>query len=130
MDWLYTYYARGGELLYLGVAIDPLSRARNHRNASKWWKFVTDAEVTAVPLSQSGECERDFIHLFTPLFNGMYRTYGYQEVIEFCARHEAWDLVDDYIDLASYGTGETARQACDALGRRFPYSLHGNDWAA
>lgn len=128
MDWLYSYYARDGELLYIGVAIDPAERANNHRQASKWWRFVNAAAVEAVPLSQSGECERDFIYLFTPLFNGMYRTYGYDEVIEFCARRQAWDLVDDYADLTSYGEDESAQLACAALNRRFPYRQHMADW--
>jgi hypothetical protein len=128
MDWMYAYFSRDGELLYIGLAVDPAHRATGHRSSSKWWRWVAYAEVYAFPAKVSGREEQIAIHMLEPLFNAQYRTYGYEEVIEFCARQEAWDLVDDYTDLASYGNDDPARLACEALGRRFPYRLHMANW--
>ena len=44
---LYRLYAADGQLLYVGIADDPLSRLKQHRKDKPWWGFVANTAFQA-----------------------------------------------------------------------------------
>lgn len=117
-DWVYAYYDRDGDLLYIGVSNDPAKRASGHRSGSKWWRFVADGEAIQFDLSISGRIEREAIDILEPTFNIHYSTSSSREIVEYCARREAWDLVDYYLDAFSHDEPAGQRPATDPWGAR------------
>lgn len=43
---LYLYKNAGGELLYVGIATDPIKRMRSHRSNSEWFKLAVSVEIS------------------------------------------------------------------------------------
>lgn len=95
-DWVYSYYDREGDLLYVGITTDAVSRAYNHRS-SKWWRFVATGEAFLAPVTSSGYTEYRQIRERAPLFNVAHSIIDEDWAAEYCARREAWDLVDEYL---------------------------------
>lgn len=105
-DWVYAYWDRDGELLYIGVSNNAAHRASRHRGESRWWRFVATGAVWLFDLSASGEAEIEMIEIFDPVFNIKHSLGSSKYVVEYCARYEAWDLVDYYLD--AFGFDEAA----------------------
>jgi hypothetical protein len=97
--WVYAYWGRDGELLYIGISNDPAHRANGHRGGSRWWRFVASGDAWLVDLHKVERLERDMIVDFDPLFNIEHSRGDWQDMVEYCARREAWDLVDEIIDM-------------------------------
>lgn len=107
-DWIYAYYDRDGELLYVGVSNYPPNRANSHRAVSKWWRFVAAGEVVLLDLAKSGRIEQEAIECLDPVFNIEHSLGSSRDVVEYCARREAWDLVDYYLDAFGLDDPEAA----------------------
>lgn len=97
-DWVYAYWDRGEVLLYVGLSNNAFARANTHRSQSKWWRFVTAGTAWQVNLRESDEIEQDLIRDLRPMFNTQHAYGDWRTRVEYCARRDAWDLVDHIID--------------------------------
>ena len=46
---LYRFYDTSGDLLYVGITADPVSRWRSHRGEKPWWHEVTNITLEVHP---------------------------------------------------------------------------------
>lgn len=96
-DWVYQYWDRNDTLLYVGIAADAASRANKHRSGSIWWPFVKSGAAELVELRESERLEYVSILCDHPMFNSRHSRVPDERKVEYLARHEAWDLVDEFI---------------------------------
>ena len=67
---LYRYFDGAGDLLYVGIAVDPEMREKQHEKGSRWVQFSERREVEWFPSrEQARQAERDAIQLEDPVFN-------------------------------------------------------------
>lgn len=97
LDWIYWYRDRDRTLLYVGIASNAEQRARGHRAASIWWPFVRMGRSHPVPAEESESTEQYLIQRQRPLFNTAHSTIDDEQRVEYLARHEAWDLLDEFM---------------------------------
>lgn len=57
---LYRFYDESGQLLYVGMTIDPSSRFRSHRYDKAWWDQI--AKITLQKYDRSDELARAELH--------------------------------------------------------------------
>lgn len=91
-------------LLYIGISNNPAQRAHGHRSRSRWWRFVARGDAERIPIRESERTERHLIRVLQPLFNVTHAGASSVPLIEYCARREAWEIVDDELDLMRFGT--------------------------
>lgn len=96
VDWIYWYRDRDRTLLYVGIASHAERRANSHRAASIWWPFVREGRAHPVSTDESELVERHMIARQEPLFNTAHSVVDDEERVEYLARHEAWDLLDEF----------------------------------
>lgn len=70
--WLYRYYDSAGDLLYVGISVDPLKRRDQHRAKSRWFSLVASmtAELTW-SRSDALDAETEAIETELPMYNAM-----------------------------------------------------------
>lgn len=107
--WLYAYWDRNATLLYVGIGTEALRRAQHHRRSARWWRFVATGRAWLHLDADAERSEVDLIANCRPLFNLAHARGSERRTLEYCARHEAWDLVDELIDIMSFGDDEDAR---------------------
>lgn len=101
--WVYAYEDRDRNLLYVGISDDPLERAKKHVSASRWWRFVDRAWVFLMPNETHAQAyERELIYNLNPLFNIRHSSVPFRDALEYLARRDAWDLVDEMLPYAEY----------------------------
>ena len=107
--WLYAYWDRDDILLYVGIGTNALRRAQHHRRSARWWRFVATGRAWLHLDADTEQSEFDLIVNCKPLFNITHARGSGRPTLEYCARHEAWDQVDELIDIMSFGDDEDAR---------------------
>lgn len=67
---LYRFFAEDGELLYVGITINPAARWPKHRSDKPWWTEVTDISVETFKSREAAlEAEREAIKTEHPVYN-------------------------------------------------------------
>lgn len=67
---LYRHFDARGELLYVGVTVDPVRRWAEHLETSIWARFAAKSYVTWHPTQETArQAERDAILWEDPVFN-------------------------------------------------------------
>jgi hypothetical protein len=67
---LYRYYDDAGQLLYVGIANNPLARQSQHRKAAPWWHRASRQRLQHFPTrADAEEAERLAIQEELPLYN-------------------------------------------------------------
>jgi predicted GIY-YIG superfamily endonuclease len=131
---LYSFKGRDGELLYIGITVDPPMRFRQHRSVKSWWDQVSDIHLEHFDSrSELLEAERAAIEAESPKYN---IAYGNGECsCEACAwldDLEAFTSTDEFraSDLAGIYRAWRAEalkpltdMVSEALSLRFPELL-------
>lgn len=67
---LYRFYSATGQLLYVGITMNPPQRFKNHRDSKAWWEQVSGITVENYPTRGDLEqAERRAIQVERPLHN-------------------------------------------------------------
>ena len=67
---LYRYFAENGDLLYIGISVDAYSRAKQHRDGSKWWPDAASVTFEKYPNRDAvSAAERLAIKAEKPIYN-------------------------------------------------------------
>jgi len=75
---LYRFYNPAGDLLYIGITMDPPSRFRQHRDVKAWWAEITNVTFEHFPSRAAVvAAERAAIEAEQPLFNVAHLTTAY-----------------------------------------------------
>jgi predicted GIY-YIG superfamily endonuclease len=70
---LYRFYSNGGQLLYVGITVNPPARWRTHREDKDWWAEVVGITVeTYGGQEELAAAERRAIQVEHPLYNVVY----------------------------------------------------------
>jgi excinuclease UvrABC nuclease subunit len=68
--YLYRHFTAGGDLLYVGLSVNPFQRLRQHRDASRWFDQVRHVEIVALKdVATAVVVEAISIALYKPPFN-------------------------------------------------------------
>lgn len=87
---LYRHFTAGGELLYVGITLDPAQRWRGHRATKSWWTSIATTIYQHFDSRDAlVQAERQAIVDENPIWN----TVRYQS-----SRHLSDDLTDLYVD--------------------------------
>lgn len=116
LDWIYRYWDRDGVLLYVGISFDARRRAKDHRRGSPWWRFVARGTAQSCAATDSLTTEAALIRAERPIFNNKHSQVPWPVTVEYCARREAWDLVDRYLALINPGGQDRAGRDRQELG--------------
>src|SRR5690242_17975581 len=67
--YVYVFWGRNGECLYVGCTVQPAGRISQHAT-KPWWRRVDRIEALVYPDKESGRlAETELIHKHEPLFN-------------------------------------------------------------
>lgn len=74
---MYILYGEAGEVLYVGISVDPQQRWQQHEDDKPWWPEVTETELVAWhrTRAQALKAEASAIHEFQPVYNATHN-YG------------------------------------------------------
>lgn len=98
---LYRFFDENGELLYVGVTLDPSARWKQHRADKAWWHEVAGIKIAHFPDRRSVlDAEREAIKAEKPRYNVVHNT----------------------------GRPQVATQSAPVLDRLLPVQV--GDWAA
>ena len=76
---LYRYFDKKGTLLYVGISLNAVSRAAQHRIASFWYKNASSITIERFPNRQSAlNAEKEAIQKENPVHNVYYNSYKYK----------------------------------------------------
>lgn len=76
MSELYRYFANDGQLLYVGISLNTVARAVQHRNDKHWWDTVTTMTIERFPSREAAAvAEVEAIRTEGPLFNIQHGTW-------------------------------------------------------
>lgn len=74
LNTLYRFFDRAGQLLYIGITVNPPARFRDHQNKT-WWHLVTTIALeTHATQASLLEAEQRAIVAERPLFNVVHNT--------------------------------------------------------
>lgn len=72
---LYRYYDKDGTLLYVGISLNAIARATQHRVGAHWWANVANMTVEHYATrEQAAHAEREAIAGEKPLYNVIYNS--------------------------------------------------------
>ena len=67
---LYRHFDRGGALLYVGIAIDPIKRLYGHSSVSDWYDQIDTIKIERYPSRKTAlAAEVEAIRIEKPLYN-------------------------------------------------------------
>lgn len=66
---LYRFFDCEGELLYIGLSLNAVARATQHRGDKFWWDDIASMTIEKVPLAQLAQREAEAIQQEHPLHN-------------------------------------------------------------
>ena len=70
---LYRFYGQGGDLLYVGIAVNPKNRIDRHRTTKPWWGEVGKIETVLYPTRDEARwVEKLEVLLGMPKYNTIY----------------------------------------------------------
>lgn len=99
---LYRFFDASGDLLYIGITLNPAGRWKQHREEKPWWEEVTDITIETYPDRPSVlEAERKAIIAEHPRYN---KTYNAQPAPKRLAESRfIWNCCECDQDIASDG---------------------------
>lgn len=107
---LYRFFDASGDLLYIGITLNPAGRWKQHREDKPWWEEVADITIETYPDRPSVlEAERKAIITERPRYNKTHNTdrpvgRPTETVIIWACFECGEDVVDDgYIQLGCTG---------------------------
>lgn len=92
---LYRHFDADGALLYVGISVDPVARAKSHQAGSPWWEFVSSSDVDwYLTEVDAAAAERRAIAEEAPIFNKAGASPERDaRAIQYLIAHEAYGLL-------------------------------------
>lgn len=95
---LYRFYSATGQLLYIGITMNPPERFKSHRDSKEWWKLVSGITVeNYLSREELAQAERRAIQVEHPLHNVVHAkpaTIPQRELVEPPAQEPAHSPLD------------------------------------
>lgn len=126
---LYRMYDETGQLMYVGISVDPGRRFVQHRSDKPWWDQVVNFTVQPMPTRKAAlAAEKDAIKSERPLFNVVHNDpsdrpqmqAGESDAIQEDLRHLAMLVAYRALSRTVYALGgdpECADAACESLNQ-------------
>lgn len=104
---LYRMFDETGQLLYVGISVDPGRRLAQHRSDKPWWGEAVTISVQPMPTRAAAlEAEREAIKNERPVHNTQHNTASPNEAVE-----AVFDYLSQWVFLGDWHRAHLAEDA-------------------